>query len=223
MQNLPHKWRGLDKYYEDSISKLINAKDDSKDGCIDDFFKAVKHRIWNFIDYEFLGYLIRKYGGSPELTKQMDIYEDKVDEMCRTTTIDEFINLWDPIIDEDDIPEEMHTSVMKLDWNPREHYIWDLKIAHIKCKTRVSQKVVMAASVLVDIFSGSITMLWIVFITPDDLPQLRIDIKNLIRENPEYFVLQEVSLFVLDDFVVYPSTEQNMVRTKLGLLNIEIK
>ena len=218
IQELPRRWKGLNRYYEDAIANLVEKED------IEGFFKDVKYRLWNFVDYKFLRYLIKKCDLT-ELQKQMDSYEEKVEEMCKTTTIYDFIDKWNPMFDSDDYNlndlEVLSASMIKLEWDSKKCKISELQSINIRCRERISQKLGMAAYVLVYPSEGSVTAMWIIFTVPTDplskAELLDLDQKEIMELAQEVVVgmRDDVSLFVFEGYIVHPVTAQSKVNMEL--------
>ena len=218
IQDLPFRWRGLNRYYDNAIDNLVNKED------IKGFFKNVKGRLWNFVDYEFFKYLIEQ-SNDTELLERMTPYEKKVKEMCRTTTIHDFIVEWDPKFDNDDYYssdlEVLSEFMIKFEkWDSKKYKIAelqsDLKRVLIRCKERISQKYGMAAFVLQKISEGSVTV-WIIFTVPTDpfknkAKLLDLDQKEIMELAQEVVGLyDDISLFVFEGYIVCPMTAQSKV------------
>ena len=231
IQDLPFRLRGLNIYYKDAIDNLVNKED------IKVFFKNVKYRLWNFVDYEFLKYLIQQ-SNDTELLERMTPYEKKVEEMCNTTTIHDFIVEWDPKFHNDDY----YSSDLKVlsnfmiefkKWDSKKYKISDLqsvlKDVLWTCTERISQKYGMAAFVLQKkISEGSVTV-WIIFTVPTDPIQnnaelLDLDQKEIMELAQEVVCFyDDISLFVFEGYIVYPITAQSKVNVKLQYIYLNTK
>lgn len=183
-----------------------------------------KYPLWNVIDHDFLDFLIEYCGGSAKLQNKMASFKEKVKRMCTTMTIQDFIAQWDPVtatyFDDDDIPADIIKHMERLKWDPKVHRLSELQKIRIKTKSRISQKIGIAAYVLVELRPGSVMAIWLVY--PNNIvPERSREIIELVQESTDYYQSSGILWVIFKDFFVYPITNQNMVRKKIQFIHLK--
>ncbi len=93
---------------------------------ISDFFEMINSNIWNFLDYQMLEYLIKKFKVS-DLSDDLKKYVAKINNFKRTTSVIQFIDCWDGH-KIDNIPESVRELIIECDIKED---ITSLTLAHL--------------------------------------------------------------------------------------------
>ena len=157
----------------------------------------------NFLDYSFLKEIIKSFCQNQELLKAMEIYEGKVDEFRKNTTIATFLNCWDG---ERKVPRNFSKIRVRQDLDAYECTLSDLE----KYRKRIGQqfgskqtpRLVEIAMIFHSVETGSICT---TFLVPDEiLPGLRVTIRD--SDNMRFFIKNKISSISLRNEVLYESS-----------------
>ena len=173
----------------------------------DKFFKALE-RMWSFIDYDLLRTIIYQFNIT-ELIKKVDEYKEEVERFCAETTIYEFIQVWQPRYNEQNIPEELRKFVTELSWDPETRFIKDLKEIQLKLKDALPQELAMAAFYICNVRPGSVKVSWLVW--AECVPDLMDSLKLLLQSKSEITSEIHLSFMSLDNVVLYSAYNDQVI------------
>ena len=205
---------------KDPVDNLIGLEDifpkrELEDMKLEDIFRRLRRYVFNFMDFEVLSSLIRQCG-EPSLFEKMKSYEEKVKIKCGRITVTELIAHWSPPIFEYDIPEAFKTCVTEMFEDPNKCKAEDLRRLGLRFEHMlITQRIGMEAAHfhLVQVSESSVIALWVVF--TNMWPKLMEEAKKLIHEDSEFVQEIHLSVFILDDYIIYPSTDREEVRNKM--------
>ncbi len=173
----------------------------------DKFFKALE-RMWSFIDYDLLRTIIYQFDIT-ELINKVDDYEKEVERFSAETTIYEFIQVWKPRYNEQNIPEELRECVTELSWDPETRFIKDLKEIQRKLKDPLPQELAMAAFYICNVRPGSVKVSWLVW--AECVPDLMDSLKLLLQSKSEITSEIHLSFMSLDNVVLYSAYNDQVI------------
>ena len=200
-------WTGLEN--------LFTKNDLDHDDDLTRIFTKLKYHAWNFIDCDFLSTLITECDGPAQLKSRMIEYEKKVDSLCENITVEQLVTHWNPPVFSQDIPESFKTSVAKMQWDPSECKVQKLRTLQSRFKALlIPQKTGMAAYILAYILNNSVAATWLIF--SNIWPQLMNRVRKLIPENSDFIEQFQISFFIIDDYILYPCTDQEEVSNLLS-------
>ena len=148
---LPQRLKGIRKYIAfESITIEMFPK----------FFQELD-QLWGFLDFELLICIIIFYNNE-HLNIKLKIYQRNFGKFCDVTTIQELIEHWMPIFDENEIPDQLKSCVRELSWDPKRTKVKDLKGIQKKLKDSLPQELAMAAFYSCQSKLSSVTMVcWV--------------------------------------------------------------
>ncbi len=204
---------------KDSVDNWIGLEDiflkwELDEMKLEDIFKRLRRYVFNFMDFDVLSSLIRQCG-EPSLFEKMKIYEEKVKIKCGRITVTELIAHWSPPIFACDIPESFKTCVTEMFEDPNKCKAEDLRRLGLRFEHMlITQRIGMEAAHfhLVQVSESSVIALWVVF--TNMWPKLMEEAKKLIHEDSEFVQEIHLSVFILDDYIIYPSTDREEVRNE---------
>ena len=151
--------------------------------------------IWDFIDYELLKFIIWIYGDK-ELKAAMTDYERRMETFLENTTIHDFIKKWKPRIVEDQIPETFKTCIMKLLWDPSISKLKDLEMIRQKMRKILPQELAVAAFVLCNLKSSSVTVVWLIW--ADIFHEVMDRLSDFVKSRTIFFIENNCYGLILD-------------------------
>ena len=196
---LPQRLKGIrDHLQYECITKAEFSK----------FFRSLE-KMWNILDCGLLCFMVKRYGKS-ELKKKCENYKSNIEVFCAETTISDLIKHWRPRFDEEKIPNELKTCVMKLSWDPKTKKVKDLREIQHKLEDALPQELAMAAFCLFYMNPGSVIVLWLV--REEFLSQVMTSLKNFLNSQPKFITDNEITYFSLDETILFPSSSHKVCK-----------
>ncbi len=140
---------------------------------------------------------------------KVDDYKEDVENFCAETTIYEFIQVWKPRYDDQDIPQELRMCVTELSLDLETSTVEHLK--EIQCKLRYSlpQELARAAFYICNVRPGSVTVSWLVW--AECVSDVMDSLNLLMKSNSEIISEIHLSFMSLDNVILYSTYNEQVI------------
>lgn len=166
-----------------------------------DFFRQLEY-MWDILDYDLLNCLIMAYD-IEELIEQLESYEEKIEKFCDEITISELIKYWKPRFTEETIPKEIKECVTELQIDPYTCKVSQLKDIQMELRKSLPRELAKAAFYICNIKHSSVKVVW--WISANCKSEIVDKFRKLFQSNPQFITCNKISVFSVDDVVLYSS------------------
>ncbi len=173
----------------------------------DTFFEALE-QLWSFIDYDLLRTIIYELENI-ELMNKVDDYTEEVEKFCAETTICDFIQVWKPRYDDQDIPQELRMCVTELSLDLETSTVEDLKKIQLKLRYSLPQELAQAAFYICNVRPGSVTVSWLVW--AECVSDVMDSLNLLMKSNSEIISEIHLSFMSLDNVILYSTYNEQVI------------